>query len=356
MRSRAPATLLTVLLMTAGAGDLSAQTDVEVRARAAGLTLGGRVQTQLRVSSVGDTPAEVFFRRARLRVDVRVDDFLDGRVNPDFTGGTATLQDAWVRMSFSPSFRLSLGQFKRAFSVFELSSSTDLPVIERDGRIAGLDVCPGVGGVCTFSRLTGGLAFDGRDQGIRMEGRIGGGLSYLATVTNGEGANAGDVNDAKSVSGRLEYDAGRLAVGAFAGLHDSEVFVDDGGRGHAHDHAAGVDLEIGTWRDGLHLLGAVAIGENWKAGRDSDFRTVQLLGSYYVPTGDETYGGMEPLLRLAWTDPDTGIADNAAWLLTPGLMLYFTGKNGVSANVDAYIPSGDGDTELSFKLQSYLYF
>lgn len=348
--------LVAATLVTAGAADLAAQTEIEILPRAATVTLGGRLHVQAQGSTVEGSVADLFIRRARLRLDVRISDFLDGRLNPEFSGGTATLQDAWVRMRFAPSFRVSLGQFKRAFSLFELASSTDLPVIERDGRIAGLDSCPGVGGTCSFSRLTQKLGFDGRDQGVRVDGALGEGLSYLVTATNGEGVNVGDANDGKSVAGRLQVTAGPFGIGAFASLKDYPVSGDGPEPEGEYAWAGGADLEYGTWRDGLHVMGAVSMGQNWRAGEDSEFRTVQLLASYYVPTGDPTYGGVEPLLRAAWSEPDTEVADNAGFLLTPGLMVYFTGKNGVSANLDAWIPTGDGDTELSFKLQSFLYF
>lgn len=338
----------------AGAAELSAQ---EIRTDLADLTVGGRLQVQYAASSVDDAVDDVFVRRARIRFGIRVTEWVDARIEPELAGDGASLQDAWVRLSFAPGFRLSMGQFKRAFSAFELSSSTDLPVVERDGRIEGLEACRGVGGPCSFSRLTEGLDFDGRDVGLRLDGALGGGLSYLATLTNGEGANRDDVNDGKSLSGRLEYAAGSLTVGAFVGLHDHPEILDDAPpMDTEYAGAGGVDVELGTWRSGFHLLAGAALGENREAGRDASFRAVQTLASWYVPTEHPRIAGVEPLLRVSWADPDDGADDAAGTLLTPGFMVYLSGKNGLSANVDVYTPAGSGDTEWSFKLMSYLYF
>ena len=60
-------------------------------------------------------------------------------------------------------------------------------------------------------------------------------------------------------------------------------------------------------------------------------------------------------MRLSHADPDSDAADDGGLLFTPGLMLYVTGKNKIGFNVDVYSPQ-TGDTEWSFKLQSFLYF
>jgi len=205
MSSRsAPALLLiAVTWVTAGVSPLLAQTTIE--ARAATITVGGRLNVQYRASSVDEAVSDIFLRRARARLEIGVSDLLDGRLQAELAGDPE-LKDAWIRMTFDPAIRVSFGQFKRAFSTFFLASSTDLPILERDGRVGGIDACRGVGGVCTFQRLTSRLSFDGRDIGLRVQGATEGGFEYQATLTNGEGENESDVNDAKSFSGRVEYD------------------------------------------------------------------------------------------------------------------------------------------------------
>jgi len=339
---------LLVLLLPLGASG-----QVEVSARAARITLGGTFNPQFAASSVDTAPSRFFTRRARIRLDVRVGEFLEARVEPDFGGGTPTLQDAWGRIAFGPGFALSFGQFKRAFSVFELESSADLPIIERDGRIAGFDHCMHVGGVCSFSGILQRLKLDGRDVGVRVDGRVGGRLQYLATLTNGQGQNVPDINDAKSLSARFVFDATeRVRLGFFGALHDHL----DAASETAFAPAMGAHVELGTWRNGLHVLAAVAAGENWRAASEARFLTAQALASYYLPLNRPRVAGIEPLIRLSWGDPDRGVAGDAGFLLTSGAMIYFDGRNGVAFNLDSYTPGGGLDRAWSLKAQAYLYF
>ena len=129
---------------------------MEINARDAQIRFGGRLHSQFATSSAdGGKSTDFFTRRARLTIDVRVTPLLDARVQPDFGGGELELKDAYFRLNFDRAFRLSMGQFKRAFDVFELNSSTDIVVVERTGRIDGVGGCSGPGGTCTLSRFTG---------------------------------------------------------------------------------------------------------------------------------------------------------------------------------------------------------
>ncbi|MDH5758810.1 MAG: OprO/OprP family phosphate-selective porin, partial [Gemmatimonadota bacterium] len=197
---------------------LSGQT--EITSRAATIRIGGRVHYQYSTSSVAAAEQDFFFRRVRFIADIKFNDFLEARVQPDFAGGETELQDVYARLNFSDRFRVSLGQFKRSFDLFELSSSTDLSLIERDGRVEGVSGCAGVGGACTYSRLTEKLGFAGRDQGIRIDGSSGR-VSYEASITNGTGINVADENDAKSVAGRVTFDASeKVKVSGQLAVHD----------------------------------------------------------------------------------------------------------------------------------------
>lgn len=327
----------------------------EITAREGALRLGGYVQAQIQLSSAEGSASDLFFRRVRPRLDVRINDLVDGRIEMDLAGSRVDGRDFWVRLSFSERFRLKMGQAKRPFSAFELASSSDLPVIERDGRIDGVDACAGVGRICSFSRLTESLGFDGRDQGLLVDGSEGR-LSWGASITNGEGPNAGDVNDGKSITGRVTADLGRARIGVFGGVHDHlDPFADGDETDFAP--AGGVDLEIGEWREGFHALAGVVFGENWRLEEGPGFAAAQLLATYYIPTEATHLAGVEPLVRVSWADPDTGSADDAHLLLTPGVMLYLQGKNGFSLNLDGWLPDEAGrDGEVSLKIQSYLYF
>ncbi|MDH3207344.1 MAG: OprO/OprP family phosphate-selective porin [Gemmatimonadota bacterium] len=332
---------------------LSAQ--LEVSGRGADLRIGGRVHSQYSVSSIDAATSDFFIRRARLNVDVAVNDFLSGRVQPEFSGGSASVLDAYAQLDFSPGFRIAVGQFKRSFDIFELASSTDLSLIERDGRIEGYGVCSGVGSVCSYSRLTEALDFAGRDQGVRVEGSSGQ-LSYQATLTNGTGLNTSDENDRKSVAGRVTLDINEnvRASGQLA-LHD---YVDPAAD-NATAVAFGGDVEIGTWRDGLLVQAGLIIGDNWEldpvTSGPPSFLALQGVASYYVPVDGERVVGIEPLARISYGDPDTDTNDDNGLLITPGFMVYIMGRSKIGANFDIYSPA-TGDKEFSFKIQSFLYF
>lgn len=331
------------------------QGQVEIGARAASIRVGGRLHAQYGASSVSAAEADFFLRRVRLTADVTLSDFVSGRIQPDFARGAVALQDTYVTLGFSDAFELSLGQFKRAFDLFELSSSTDLSLVERDGRIEGLDVCSGVGSICSYSVLTEELAYAERDQGIRVSGsreRVG----YSLTVTNGTGINVSDENDTKSFSGRVTLAANeRVSVSGQVGLHD---WVDPAAE-NRYGVAVGADVEVGTWRDGLHLQASAVRGDNWMVldpGLDpAAFLALQAVATYYRPLQGDRIVGIEPLARLSWGDPVTGTAGDGGLLLTPGLMLYFGGRSKIGANVDVYAPQ-TGSTEYSLKLQTFLYF
>lgn len=327
----------------------------EISARSANIRIGGRLHAQYSASSVSSAVNDFFLRRARLIADISVSDFFSARVQPDFVGGKAELQDAYVRLSFSDDFKVSLGQLKRAFDLFELSSSTDLSIIERDGRVEGVSGCTGVSGACSYSRLTEKLGFAGRDQGIRIEAS-GESISFQATMTNGTGANVSDDNDSKSYSGRLTFAAtANIKVSGQYGVHD---YVAAAG---ANEYAGawGADIEVGGWRNGLHLQAAIASGENWKGidggGDAATFTAIQGLASYYIPLDGPRFAGIEPLARVSYADPDGDVANDGATILTPGLMLYVEGKNKIGFNLDVFSPQ-TGDTEYSLKMQAFLYF
>lgn len=335
---------------------------VRVESRAVEIEITGRVHTQFNTTSVdqdGLPSTELLVRRARLTGEITVSDFVSGKVQPEFGDGEVELKDAYVRLTFSPAFRATLGQFKRPFDLFELTSSTQILVIERAGGVRGVDTCAGPGGLCSFSRFTEKLAYADRDIGVLLDGRsTGGAVRYMASATNGAGANTSEENDGKSFSGRLEVTpTPDLTISGNVGLHD---FVDEIEGDDDYAVAFGGDVEWGNFDRGLHVQAALVAGDNWQnpsvAGDPSSFLTAQGIVSYRHPIDGNAYvNGIEPVGRISWGDPDTDVDDDEGVLLTPGLMLHFVGRNKIAVNVDIWSPS-QGDTEWSLKAQSYLHF
>jgi hypothetical protein len=325
----------------------------QVAGRAATITVGGRMHFQYAVSSIDGADNDFMMRRARPNLDLTISDFLAARVETEFAGGSI-LRDAWLRFGFSDGFMLSVGQFKRGFDIFTLASSVDLSLIERDGRVEGVDVCTGVGSVCTYGRFMEELDYADRDMGVRVEGASGS-VSYLVTFTNGTGTNSADENDAKSLAGRLVFAVNDdMRLGGGISVHD---YVDPNGNEMAVAFAG--DVEVGTWRDGLHVQGGIVVGDNWlELGPTLDPATLlafQGALSYYYPMDGDRFVGLEPIARLSWADPDTDTDDDGGMLITPGLMFYMSGRTKIGLNVDVYAPQ-TGDTEYSFKAQTFLYF
>ena len=327
--------------------------DGEVR-----IEFGGRLHTQLATSSAADGKSIDFFtRRARFTVDIRVSPLLDARVQPEFGGGRLDLKDAYFRLNFDPALRLSTGQFKRAFDIFELDSSTDIVVVERTGRIDGAVGCGGPGGTCSLSRFNQKLAHSGRDVGVKVDGAVGGRFRYMATLTNGTGAVGADENSGKSLAGRVSVRlTERIWIAGNVSRHD---YVGHEG-GTAVATAFGGDLEIGDFREGTHLQVGAAGGGNWRlqdhpAGEAPRFLAVQAILSRYFPTEGRSWEGVEPVLRAGWGDPNRVDEADDGLLVTPGVFLYVRGKNRIGVNLDVYLP-GSGGTEYSFKVQTYLHY
>lgn len=345
--------VLAVLLAFIPAEAAMAQT--EITARGASIRVGGRLHAQYQSSSAEGSEADFFIRRARLTLDVTVNDFLSARLMPDFSGGTAELQDAYFRLTFADQFRVSMGQFKRPFDLFELSSSTDMGVIERDGRVDGVDSCSGVGKVCSYGRFSSSLGLGGRDQGILAEVTLDR-LSFSAAMTNGTGINTSDDNNDKTYIGRATFSAtDKVTVGGALAAKD---YVD--GDSNEYANIWSLDAQYGGYRGGLLLQGAVLGGDNWKnpdadTGDATTFLAWQAMGSYYFPVSGQRFVGWEPVLRVSAGDPDTALDDDGGLVFTPGLMLYVQGRNRIGVNVDYYTPQ-TGDAEWSLKIQSFLYF
>ncbi len=340
------------LVLAAGAALPSSAQTFSAR-NGSSVTLGARVQAQYEMPGPSQAASSFFIRRAWVTIDGSLNDLVGGRLQFDAQGSTAL--EAYLALTPSESFQLQIGQFKRAVSYFWLAANSDLPLIERDGRVTGISECPGVGGVCSFGKLTFGLGLDGYEPGILATGRLANRrLGYRFTLTNGEGISKKDVNNHKSASGRLSYFfgergrvSGYLAMDETVGSKDETIWVP----------AYGVELELGTWRNGPHLLVNQVSGSNWKVDDDAGFSAFQVMGLWYVPLAeDRAFAAVEPLFRLSWASTqDEAGTDVSGLVVTPGLMLYATGRNGISANMDIYRTIEDR-TEWSFKLQAFTFF
>ena len=324
----------------------------EIRARGGStVTLGARIQAQYEASSSDDTPSSFFIRRAWVTMDGRLNDLVSARAQFNIDG--ASVLEAYLELTPSDALQVQLGQFKKGMSYFWLVPNAWLPIIERDARVTGVDHCPGVDSVCSFGRLTGALGLDNYEPGILAQGRLGERFGYRFTLTNGEGIGNKDVNDGKSASGQLSvFPAGNTRVSAYFALDETLNMQ----RETMGVPAYGAEVEVGTWLDGPHLIANGLRGRNWKLNDDAKFSAFQLMAFWYLPFAPESrFAAIEPMLRVSWVDSGAANPDKVTGtVVTPGVMVYFVGRNGISTNVDFYT-SGER-SDWSLKVQAFAFF
>lgn len=351
--------LLLVAILLAAPTTLAAQ--LELPKGVTG-TLSGRFQMQFNSTSVDSLDGarlpdtEMRIRRARLTFDVTFNDLLSARVEPDYGSSGFSLKDAYVRLSFSPAFRATLGQFKRPFDLFELTSSTRILVVERAGTIRGVETCGGIESVCALSAFTEELGYSDRDVGVLLDGNAGV-LRYAVSLTNGEGQNTRESNSNKQYTGRVSVEpVTDVVVSANASVKDY-AHPTTGAQEFAN--AFGGDVEVGNVSRGLHVQAGIVAGDNWAVPTGletvASFVTGQAIVTYKVPLTHKYVTGFEPVGRASWGDPNTDADDDDGWLFTPGVIVHFGGRNMLYLNLDAWLPSV-GTNEYSFKTQMNFHF
>jgi hypothetical protein len=361
---------------------------------ALGIEIGGRVQLQAVTSPCSDVPfdddspcveqapaADMLVRRARLSFDIEVNELIDAKIQPGFAGlDRVELKDAWGRLTFDPAFRLKLGHFKRPFDGFQLTSSTQILTIERDLDVPGV---PGLGAP-SLDELTTRFRLSDRDVGVMAEGAPDGtGFGYRVGVFNGRGStDERDLNSAKQVVGRARYtvevaDGLPLTVAAAAASTDLPVTGPDdreGVRASARRHG-NYELwaELGDFTPGPHVQAGVVLGDNPLQAEDgsdlppeagpgapafADAAAWQVVGSYRFGVEDGgPVAAVEPVFRVTRADPNSGLDGDAVSGFTPGVQIFFGGRNKIALNLDVVdFEADDRAAAHSFKAQFQAHF
>ena len=82
----------------------------------------------------------------------------------------------------------------------------------------------------------------------------------------------------------------------------------------------------------------------------------QAVAGWFAPRAGRVEG-VEPVLRVSWGDPDTGGASDEGLLVTPGVNLYFTGRNRLMLNGDVYVSAREGlEAQHALVAQLQVYF
>lgn len=329
------------------------------------LDFTGRAQVQFNTTSVDasalplgvDEPASSVFELRRIRFGTELDyeGWLSGKIELDLAY-SARLADAFVDVAFSEAVALRAGQFKRPFSRIELTSSTRTLTIERGVRIRGLEDVGAIPGEEYFLLDEGMYA--GRDVGAEIHGAAGG-FGYAAGIFSGEGANRREERGSKAYAARATYrPIAPLEVGMAWTRQPTGPL--DPLEGEIEGTAWSVDAEWGRFRaPGLHVLGEVVIGDDplvMAGGEPAAMVGAQVVAGWFMAR-EGRVEGVEPVFRASYGDPDTDAGGDHGVLVTPGLNLYFTGRNRLMFNGDIYFPGQDGlETQYALIAQLQVYF
>jgi len=370
-----------------------AQGQVQLESGATTIGLSGRFQVQAISGSCSDydssappstlcsedVPAlDMFIRRARLTLDVTFNEWISGRFEPDFAEvDGVTLKDAYGLLDLRPGddrleARIKIGHFKRPFDGFQMTSSTQILTIERD-----LDI-PGVSGTTALSldELTTRNHLSDRDIGVMVDGATAGDrFHFWLGVFNGSSdTDNGDLDTEKQFIGRARYgfDLGEhpLAVSGAVAVTDIPYLGADEALDARYFAAFELFAEVGGWGGGPHVQTGIVFGKNAlenELGEAPDLAvgdplasmlTWQAIGSYKLDVGDAFFiEAIEPLIRITVADPNTDIDSNTVFGFTPGVQIFFGGRNKLALNYDFVSFGGDGvDSESSFKAQYQFHF
>jgi hypothetical protein len=325
--------------------------------------ISGRVQQQF-YSYDNDAYAEsvgprsnFFIRRARIEAGGKITERIAFYIQPSFEGGRSLaadatcdlvtipagggtfepncgisgrsgvrLRDAWIELSARPESAatnvfLRVGQEKRPFSRYELTSSRNLPSIER-GAGEGL---PGRASNDLFEDA-GYLSTD-VGASVRVEHTLGGPRKAVLTagIYNGQGESLDDVNDRKSYGARATVGVtGKLDLGGSWFRHDGIV----GGDSSFTNTAFGLDAQWGEVGDpGPFLLAEFSSGEDASSARRS-MRGFQAVAAFHLrmPGRAPWLYAIEPAIRFDVADPDTDADADQVRTVTGVLGLYLSSR------------------------------
>lgn len=285
------------------------------------------------VAAGGVGPRSAFFiRRARIEVSGRITERVSFIVQPSFENGAGRepnlrLRDAYLELRLTPdaspaAIALRVGQEKRPFSRWELTSANNLPVMERGAGRGLLGI--------SANDLFGDNEFLSHDVGasLLVRGRL---ATFQAGVYNGEGESRNDVNSSKSFGMRGTIaPLGRLSLGASWFSHDAIVTPAVGAPDSSfRNDAWEVDGQWGRTGDpGLFVLGEYLEGHDATAA-ETPIRGLSAIVAWHhrLPaTPGRVLFAVEPALRFDVADPNTDADDDRATLMSAVVGLYFSSR------------------------------
>lgn len=316
-------------------------------------------------------------RRVRIFVDVALNEWLSGRIQPEWSMGNFRLVDVYMNFNIAPRFQLRAGQFKRPFSRFFLIGAPQHLAIEQGVRIREFDRAMALGLTGAnhpFTEVNGGLihgteqdllgtmGLTGHDMGLAAHGKLGR-ISYNLSLLNGTGHDRRDNNDGKSVMTRISYAPLTdlpLTLSAAASYRESYFNGTIDGTASAgrtlNATTLGFDLEWGRYRaEGVKFLAGIITGDNLYI--DTRIFGAHGVFAYNQPLGGTRVEALEFVGRASYGDPNTRRSGDHGILLTPGINLYFSDNNRLSLNWDTYLSGSDHvATAHALRIQSQFAF
>jgi len=300
--------------------------------------ISSRIQTQFYAFDNDNLPksgstSNFFLRRARIQLNGKIRENISFVIQPSFEGGRATLvrlRDAYIdiratKAASRTSFTFRMGAEKKPYNRYELSTSNNLPSLERNaGRgllpIASNNLFEAGGYLATDlgASLILGHQFDSTRR-----------LSVQLGAYNGQGESVHDVNGAKSVGIRGTVDVTRkLGLGVSFFSHDgivtlSPTQIDSSFR----NSGFGLEAQWGQiGAKGLLILADYMRGEAFSATSPT-MDGLSLITAFHVRTPrSKALYAVEPAFRFDWADPDTDSPDDASTLISAGINIYLTAK------------------------------
>ena len=343
-------TLLPLLLVVA---PLAAQTTYP------NVKLTGRLQEQFYYFSNEDYAAtvgpqsNVFTRRARIEARGQISENVSVYIQPSFEGGRnltnvvttcsgtplvcrttgrsgLRLRDAYIDVRFSPeaskgALYLRAGQEKRPVSRYELTSSNNLPSIERG---AGQGLLPRAS-----NDLFSSAGFLSHDVGasVRYECKLDDTrlITLKAGAYNGQGESLNDVNDKKSFGARGTVGiTSKLDVGASWFAHDGIVTVGGVLDSAFTNYAFDIDASWGKPGDeGLYALAEYLQGNDPTPAKLT-IQGMQGVAAYNIRMTSPTSWlyAVEPAFRIDIADPNTDAEGDKVTTITGVLGIYMSSR------------------------------
>jgi hypothetical protein len=361
MRRSARGLLTIASFVMAGGSTAGAQTTYP------NVKVSGRIQQQFYffdnepyAASVG-TQSNLFVRRARIEARGQIAENVSFHIQPSFEGGrplnatttcTSTpvpdgggtptltcrttgrsglrLRDAYIdvrvgKESAKTVLYLRGGQEKRPMSRYELTSSTNLPSIERG---AGQGLLPRAS-----NDLFSSAGFLSHDVGasLRLEHKLNDArlVTLKVGAYNGQGESLNDVNSAKSFGARGTVAVtSKLDVGASWFSHDGILTIDGVLDSSATNSAFGVDAQWGQPGDeGLFALAEYLDGTDASVDQ-LDIRGFQAVAAWNIRMESSTAWlyAVEPSLRFDTADPNADADEDRVTTLTAAFGMYLSSR------------------------------